>query len=310
MEKASQTERLLNLVCVLLTSEIGLTKAEIYQSVRGYQQKAEGNPESLIKLFERDKKLIREYGVQLVSDKDEKKQNARYKIADGEFAWPEDLELTGRQLELLELAAMAWSKTSIQNWADFGLIKLRALGHNVDHSIIGIAPRITTADQNFESLSEAILGNTAVAFSYIKLDSKEPEEKIVVPGKIRNIEGEWVLLAKDTTTGEVKNYLLRRIVSDIQFLQPQTKISPSELEEAEADLESFISGNIATLMVRADSEAEFRYGKSGEVELNFMDQELLAEDILDLAGDIRVLSPESLKNRVEEAIRKVVSDHA
>jgi len=48
MEKASQTERLLNLVCVLLTSEIGLTKTEIYQSVRGYQQKSDGNPESLI----------------------------------------------------------------------------------------------------------------------------------------------------------------------------------------------------------------------------------------------------------------------
>jgi len=310
MEKASQTERLLNLVCVLLTSEIGLTKTEIYQSVRGYQQKSDGNPESLIKLFERDKNLIREYGVQLVSDKEENHQNARYKIADGEFAWPADLELSGRQLELLELAAMAWSKTSIQNWADFGLIKLRALGHNVDHSIIGIAPRITTADQNFESLSKAILDRVAVGFSYIKLDSKEPEQKTVVPGKIRNIEGEWVLLAKDVASDEVKNYLLRRIVSDIEFGEPAAEISPSELEGAETALERFIGSNRATLQIRADSEAEFRYGKSGEIQLNFMDPELLAEDILDLAADIQVLAPDSLKSRVDDAIRRVVIDHA
>jgi proteasome accessory factor B len=215
MEKASQTERLLNLVCVLLTSEIGMTKAELFQAVRGYQQKADGNPETLIKLFERDKDLIREYGVQLVSNGDEQKHNARYKIAAGEFSWPKDLELTGRQLELLELAAMAWSKTSIKNFADFGLIKLRALGHNIDNSIIGLAPRITISDQNFEILSSAIVEKSAVKFEYLKLDAINPEQKTVLPLKIRNVEGEWVLLAKDAKNSQVKNYLLRRIISSV-----------------------------------------------------------------------------------------------
>lgn len=310
MERASQTERLLNLVCVLLTSEIGMTKNELYQAVRGYQQKADGNPESLIKLFERDKTLIREYGVQLVSDREENHHNARYKIADGEFSWPKDLQLTGRQLELLELAAMAWSQTSIKNWADFGLIKLRALGHNVENSLIGIAPRITIADQNFELLSRAIIDQSSVKFDYTKLDATEPESKTVLPAKIRNLENEWVLLAKDSKSQQVKNYLLRRIGSEVLRVVQDISISEAEIDQAEKDLEEFISGNQAKLWIRADSEAEFRYGKSGEITINFMDEELLSEDILDLAGDIKVLEPQTLKDRVEAAVAKVVSDHA
>lgn len=310
MERASQTERLLNLVCVLLTSEIGMTKNELYQAVRGYQQKADGNPESLIKLFERDKTLIREYGVQLVSDREENHHNARYKIADGEFSWPKDLQLTGRQLELLELAAMAWSQTSIKNWADFGLIKLRALGHNVDNSLIGIAPRITIADQNFELLSQAIIDQSSVKFDYTKLDATEPESKTVLPAKIRNLENEWVLLAKDSKSQQVKNYLLRRIGSEVLRVEQDISINEEEIDQAEKDLEKFISGNQAKLWIRADSEAEFRYGKSGEITINYMDEELLSEDILDLAADVKVLEPKSLIDRIENAIRKVVSDHA
>lgn len=310
MEKASQTERLLNLVCVLLTSEIGMTKAELFQAVRGYQQKADGNLETLDKLFDRDKDLIREYGVQLVSNGNEKKHNVRYKIADGEFSWPKDLELTGRQLELLELAAMAWSKTSIKNFADFGLIKLRALGHNIDNSIIGLAPRITISDQNFEILSNAIVEKKAVKFEYLKLDAIIPEQKTVLPVKIRSIEGEWVLLAKDAKNSEVKNYLLRRISSSVSSSNEEIQISNAEIEQAETDLEKYIQQNVAELWVREDSEAEFKYAKSGEITINYMDEELLSEDILDLAADVRVISPESLAKRVTDAIQRVVSDHA
>lgn len=310
MEKASQTERLLNLVCVLLTSEIGMTKSELYQAVRGYQQKAEGNTDALDKLFDRDKDLIREYGVQLVSNGNEKKHNVRYRIADGEFSWPKDLELTGRQLELLELAAMAWSKTSIKNFADFGLIKLRALGHNIDNSIIGLAPRITISDQNFEILSSAIVEKTAVKFEYLKLDAINPEQKTVLPLKIRNIEGEWVLLAKDAKNSQVKNYLLRRIISSVSSSSAEIQISNSEIERAETDLEQYIQQNVAELWVREDSEAEFKYGKSGEITINYMDEELLSEDILDLAADVRVISPESLAKRISDAIKRVVSEHA
>ncbi len=310
MEKASQTERLLNLVCVLLTSEIGMTKSELYQAVRGYQQKAEGNTDALDKLFDRDKDLIREYGVQLVSNGNEKKHNVRYRIADGEFSWPKDLELTGRQLELLELAAMAWSKTSIKNFADFGLIKLRALGHNIDNSIIGLAPRITISDQNFEILSSAIVEKTAVKFEYLKLDAINPEQKTVLPLKIRNIEGEWVLLAKDAKNSQVKNYLLRRIISSVSSSSAEIQIRNSEIERAETDLEQYIQQNVAELWVREDSEAEFKYGKSGEITINYMDEELLSEDILDLAADVRVISPESLAKRISDAIKRVVSEHA
>ena len=310
MEKASQTERLLNLVCVLLTSELGMTKAELFESVRGYKQKQSGNPDALIKLFERDKKQIREYGVQMVSDTDENDQSARYKIAQGEFMWPAELKLTGKQLELLELAAMAWSKTSIQTWADFGLVKLRALGHTVEHSLIGIAPRITSADQNFEIIGKAIADNQQVSFSYKKMDATTSDEKLIQPAKLRSIEGEWVLLGKDMETDELKNYLLRRITSKVESHEGGVQVSISEMDAAEEELSKFIEGNQAKLVVRENSEAEFRYGSSGEVISNFMDEELFSEDLLDLASSVQVVSPESLRIRMQEAIRRVAVDHA
>ena len=310
MEKASQTERLLNLVCVLLTSELGMTREELYHSVRGYQQKKAGNPDALLKLFERDKNLIREYGVQMVSDIDESNQSARYKIAEGEFSWPAELQLTGKQLELLELAAMAWSKTSIQTWADFGMVKLRALGHNVEHSMIGIAPRITSADSNFELIGKAIADGESISFDYKKMDAKDSDSKTIQPAKLRTIEGEWVLLGKDLNTNEMKNYLLRRITSKVELGLETADISANQIERAEEELSEFIQGNVAKLMISANSEAEFRYGASGEVQTSFMDEELFSEDLLDLASSIQVISPESLKARIEKAIQRVVMDHA
>jgi len=310
MEKASQTERLLNLVCVLLTSELGMTREELYDSVRGYQQKKAGNPDALLKLFERDKNLIREYGVQMVSDIDESNQSARYKIAEGEFSWPAELQLTGKQLELLELAAMAWSKTSIQTWADFGMVKMRALGHNIEHSMIGIAPRITSADSNFELIGKAIADGESISFDYKKMDAKDSDSKVIQPAKLRTIEGEWVLLGKDLNTNEMKNYLLRRITSKVETGQETADISPDQIERAEEELSEFIQGNVAKLMISENSEAEFRYGASGEVQTSFMDEELFSEDLLDLASSIQVISPESLKARIERAIQRVVMDHA
>jgi proteasome accessory factor B len=46
------------------------------------------------------------------------------------------------------------------------------------------------------------------------------------------------------------------------------------------------------------------------VEINFMDEALLAEDLMEFGGEVRVLEPRSLANRIERGLSKVVSDHA
>lgn len=46
------------------------------------------------------------------------------------------------------------------------------------------------------------------------------------------------------------------------------------------------------------------------VELTFMDEELLAEDLLEFGSEITVLEPLSLINKLKEKLERVVSQHA
>ena len=41
-----------------------------------------------------------------------------------------------------------------------------------------------------------------------------------------------------------------------------------------------------------------------------MDEALLAEDLIEFGGELRVLDPESLAKRISLGLAKVVSDHA
>jgi len=58
-ERIDKTERLLNLTLALLATKRPMTKAEIFEQIPGYS----GNPESMERMFERDKDELRDLGV-------------------------------------------------------------------------------------------------------------------------------------------------------------------------------------------------------------------------------------------------------
>ena len=324
LEKSDAAERLLNITLALLQSERGLTKAELFEGIRDYREsiKAGASREAVEKKFERDKEIIRETGIDLDMfilpvDGDDT-QLSRYRINPSEFAWPKGVKLTPEQLQLLNLAAQVWRQASLSSDATAGLDRLRALGVAGGSSgLIGFAPRIKTHEPSFMKLSEAIAESVEVSFEYRKPGQSEISKRKVQPWQLRNVSGQWLLVCWDIEAGDVRNFLLKRIVGRLTF--SKTKFEPATAEQlaaASKDLDAHTAKQIATLSVKRDSMAWFHFEVSAagnsefaEISFPYMDRWLLAEELRDYAGDFIVVGPSELDDAIRMGYEKVAADH-
>lgn len=312
MAKQSPAQRLFTLTCCLLAApRMGLSKQEIFDSVQAY---VESSSDAREKMFERDKNSLREMGVALEVieiDGFEEPQAHRYLIAKGSFDWPKGLSLSAEHFQLLELAARAWNNRLMAPSAQSGLTRLKTLGLVPgSRQLTMFTPRLIARHHSFDALAIAISENQRVSLRYRKLDS-DANNRILDPQKLRFIEGQWVLLAFES--GELKNFLLRRIVSEVRILaEPARQASEAELEAAAKDLEEFIQSQVAELSLKPESEAWWHFGapEDYKLKLNYMDPALLAEDLLEFGGDIEVVSPLELSQRMRSGLERVALDHA
>jgi proteasome accessory factor B len=313
LAKQTPAERLFTLTCCLMASpRLGISKQDIYRAVAGYQE-ATGD-EARDRMFERDKQALRDAGVLLeVSESDgyDETEQSRYKISSSTFAWPKDLTLTPKKLQLLELAAKAWNNQLLEGSAQQGLMRLKSLGLVAQETDLRpFSPRLLTRHSAFGPLANAINENLQVAFRYQKPEG-EPTDRVVTPLKLRQLQGQWVLLALHDSI--IKNFLLRRIVSAVELTELSgIPVASDALQLAEQELADFVSGNIATLEVIPDTEAAliFHPNADGLVDTSFMDEALFAEDLLEFGAQLKVLSPESLKRRVRTGLKAVIKAHA
>jgi|TARA_B110000305_G_scaffold16050_1_gene14965 proteasome accessory factor B len=313
VSKQSPAERLFTLTCCLMAAPvIGLSKNDIFRSVVSYAEQQSDSAKE--KMFDRDKSDLREMGVQLEvidSNSFEETESARYRIAKGSFDWPAGFEINNEHMTLLELAAKAWNNQLLSKSAQSGLIRLRSLGV-VDSSrqLSAFTPRLLAQQESFAPLADAIAEGKLVRFSYRK-STGTTSIREVTPLKLRFIEGQWVLLAKQAQ--EIKNFLLRRIVSEVRPSELSGEsVSTAQVDEAEAELVAFVTKNIAVLKVEQDSEAWWHFGAkdNGTVEVNFMDEALFAEDLMEFGPEVQVLSPLSLSQRIDSGWQRVLDAHA
>ena len=313
VSKQSPAERLFTLTCCLMAAPvIGLSKNDIFRSVVSYAEQQSDSAKE--KMFDRDKSDLREMGVQLEvidSNSFEETESARYRIAKGSFDWPAGFEINNEHMTLLELAAKAWNNQLLSKSAQSGLIRLRSLGV-VDSSrqLSAFTPRLLAQQESFAPLADAIAEGKLVRFSYRK-STGTTSIREVTPLKLRFIEGQWVLLAKQAL--EIKNFLLRRIVSEVRSSELSGEsVSTAQVDEAEAELVAFVTKNIAVLKVEQDSEAWWHFGAkdNGTVEVNFMDEALFAEDLMEFGPEVQVLSPLSLSQRIDSGWQRVLDAHA
>jgi proteasome accessory factor B len=280
--------------------------------VPGYQ--AGKSQDATDRMFERDKESLKAAGIQLEVVNNfgfDDAEHARYRIAKESFNWPKDLILNSAKMQLLELAAKAWNNQVLEGSAQSGLTRLKSLGLVASNTDLNpFTPRLLTRHAAFAPLAKAIEDSLQVAFSYQKPDGGL-SDRLVSPQRLRQIEGQWVLLALHE--GQSKNFLLRRIVSDVEILEVEAKrLSNAVLEQAEQELNDFVLGNLATIRVTLDTEAELalKPADDGISKINYMDEALLAEDLLEFGSDIEVIEPESLKRRMRASLKAVIKQHA
>ena len=73
----------------------------------------------------------------------------------------------------------------------------------------------------------------------------------------------------------------------------------------------FAASNVAVIEVEPDSEAWWHFGaESDQVQLHYMDEALLAEDLMEFGSELRVISPQSLAGRIKSGFEAVISHHA
>jgi proteasome accessory factor B len=310
--KQSKEERLLALTCALLAAPQGLTKADLVAAVLGYQ---ETGGAGLDKMFERDKAELRASGVAIETlgapENPDDQTDARYRISRESFDWPAEFELNPEKLALLELAARVWNAKSVGANATAGLNRLKSLGLIAADADAGILrPQLIAADAAFEPLTQAISDLSWVRFEYEKPDGSRSVRE-VMPWRLRQLQGQWVLLAAESGAEQTKNYLLRRIVSGVKILEAKFAAPESDaISLAERELERFAAQNVAVLAVTRNTEAWWHFGQQGHVEINFTDEALLAETLREFGSSIQVISPESLAEAVRAGYRKALAAHA
>jgi proteasome accessory factor B len=322
--RVSVEDRLLSLVLALVATESGLTKTEILSSVRGYRQRydAEGVTPALERLFERDKDDIRELGVPLETVEDPgdpgNNQALRYRIAKDQYALPEDVRFSPKELALLNLAAKVWNEGTLSGDSRRALIKLHGLGIDSEELALGYAPRLRVRDAAFEPLNAAAEKSVLVRFPYLNPGRTEAMERTVAPLALVQFGGRWLLYAREQGSAIDKSFLLSRIVGPVK-LTSTTFPKPEGDQTAAAlrSLEDFWQQQTAEVQVAPHSDAAARLSKrrgatrgdDGTLALHFSDLNLFADELASFGPEVLVLAPPQLRNAVRTRLERTVADH-
>jgi proteasome accessory factor B len=310
MGKQTPAERLFTLTCCLVAAQnYGVSKRQLLESVSGYAENK--TQEARDRMFERDKDLLRTMGVQLEvidGEGSDDPEATRYRLTKQAFDWPQGFTLNERHMQLLELAAKAWNHQSLGHVAQSALTRMRAFGAAFEQqSLQVVSPRLFAKDPNFTPIAEAIDRGIRIEVQYQKPGAAS-ELKVLSPVRLRFKAGQWLLLAGDN--GELKNYLLRRMVSKVTLSEMAAEsFDAVEIEAAELSLETHIASQQATLELRPGSEAWYHFG-GDKVQVAFMDRELFAEELIDLGMDVKILEPASLADYVTQQLQAVIDNHA
>lgn len=315
-------ERLLNLTVALMATEQGLTKNAILSSVSGYPEQRErgSSQEALDRMFERDKEQLRTLGIPIetigdFADPDDLR-DARYRVPKSDYALPADIAFTPAELAVLHLAGSVWSRGSMSADAQAGLRKIRALGNDVDEPIIGYAPRVSVRDAAFPALRDAIDQTVVVEFAYLRPGQDAPRVRRIQPLALIEYEARWHVFGIDLNADADRTFLLSRIVGEVTLTGERfdPALQEGAGERAERGLDEFARQNIALLEVHPGTEAALRLSRRAEpaeqgITVPFVDIHVLADELASYGPEVRVVSPDALRDEVVRRLESVAKVH-
>jgi proteasome accessory factor B len=312
---AWKSERLLNLVIMLLVSRTYVTKERIRQVIEGYDK---ANDESFEKMFERDKEELRALGIPIELGHVDKffEDEQGYRIKRDAFELPE-VDLSPDEAAVLGLAARVWQHAGLAAATSSALVKLRAAGHHVDRDALdSLQPRVVADEPAFDDMWEMTISRTPVRFRYRRAGAAEATERHLEPWGVVTSRERWYVVGHDRDRGQPRMFRLSRIEGEVRadgvpgsFEVP----AGTDVRALTASLEPRRTPTAATLLARRGSAALLRRRSRvveesvpGPDDRTIWDRltidtdavDELAEDVLAHLGDVVAVEPAAVRDLV------------
>jgi predicted DNA-binding transcriptional regulator YafY len=231
--RVPKTERILNLIAFLLRCREPVPVEQILAKVRGYDDQA--SRDSLMRRFERDKKVLREMGVPLQFCP-AGSTGEGYLIPRDSY-YLSECELPARSLELLRAMAAASARGPGGRLRDdlrSALLKLGFDAGSVSADVIASANnslkdrvldlKISSSDvsDRLEALSEAVLLRRRVRFTYYTIGRDATSQRTVDPYGIGFWgqgwhRGAWYLVGRCQDREAVRVFRVSRIRGEVSW---------------------------------------------------------------------------------------------
>ena len=235
-ERVDRLERLTDLVLVLLDAASPKTLEEISRSVPGYPESRAARRQA----FERDKRILREEGIPVVTEPVEGPEQYGYRIDAGSLYLP-DLGLSPDEQAALHLAVAAVHLRD-PSGRD-ALAKLGASGLADARVVASLAPPGALA-----GLFDAVRTQSEVRFTY------RGEPRTVAPAALRFRAGRWYLIGWDEGRGAGRTFRVDRIEGDAAAGLPGSAHVPDGFDAGSAPVEPWRSAEGEDhVLVRVDA---------------------------------------------------------
>ncbi len=279
-DRAEPLERLLNLVGLLLETQKPLTFEQIRRVLEPYGQ---SNVESAKRMFERDKDVLREFGVPLdLVDVDVWGSEQGYVISKDKYYLPE-IEFEPEELAALLVAAQSGGHDPA---AERGARKLL---YGADGGVLaGLAggPLASGSDARsnlVQAVAEAAQGLRRIRFSYRTSQGYAGDRDVDAWAMVFRA-GHWYLVGHDRARQDVRAFRLSRMVG--------------EIADAGDVLFSSDKAWFARSQFPGAQEIAVEDGGWVLIEIPMADADALAAMLLEYGPDAVVRSPASLRDTV------------
>ena len=312
---AARTERLLNLMFVLLNATRPIEREDLRSRVPGYAGKSD---DAFERLFERDKVELKAQGIPLETRPVDVFQEdvLGYIIDRKDWLLPE-IDLDAHERVLLSLAAGAWQDAQVASIAH------NALDRVTDPSIdVAVRPALGRRQPNFATIFQAVTEQRIIAFDYRNRDEAEVLRRTLEPWKMLLSSGAWYVAGFDVARQEQRIFKLSRIIGQVELTKDAVEHGiPDGLDLAEA-VKQWRSQNteagVAIVHVPKSTCANLRLLASevrivddllDELVINFVDGYQLVREISMVCSEAVVVSPESLRADVSSHVAKSANRH-
>jgi proteasome accessory factor B len=312
-----KTERLMNLIFALLVSRQYLTKEQIRESIADYR---DSTPQAFDRKFERDKDELRELGITVEMGQNDKYFNDEpgYRIRRDEAELP-DLELTREEAAVIGLATQVWEHAGLASESTTALVKLKAIGVDVDTSVLRMAePKLSTDEPSFDAMWEAVTRRIPVSFVYAR-PGQEPMERHLQPWGIISWHDRWYVGGFDLDRDQARIFRLSRVIGEVTstgnpgsydvpdgtdmktiaralFPAPPAEAAILHIRTGRGQSLRRIAERVTTIADDVD-EVEVRYSSPWE----------LASEVASHGPDVVVVSPQNVREAVIQRLRAAVS---